>query len=47
MTVIRILFAVTLVITLLGGLLDDCQPCEDPSQLFCQRSASAELQRGG
>lgn len=45
-TVIRIFFAVALVASLVGGLAE-CQPCEDPSQLFCQRSVGADVNRAG
>jgi len=44
-SVIRILCSVALMASLAGGLLD-CQPCEDPSQLFCERSASTSTSRG-
>jgi hypothetical protein len=37
--ILRVLFGAALVVTLGCGLFD-CQPCEDPSQLFCQDDLS-------
>jgi len=41
----RVLGSLALMICLAAGLLDDCQPCEDPSQLFCETSVSAPTSR--
>lgn len=41
----RGVFALAVLLCLGAGAIEECQPCEDPSQLFCERVDSTSGKR--